>query len=97
VVVGAAPIQIGGSAVLDGVLDVSLADGFTPVNRQTYTILTADNVTDLGLALAGEAAGQFRLAVGAGSVGLTAVPEPGAIGLLVFGAAMFGPIRRRRG
>jgi hypothetical protein len=55
VVVGGGAISVSGSAVLDGVLDVSVADGFAPVNGQTYTVLTASSVTDLGLILGGDA------------------------------------------
>ncbi|MEX2317541.1 MAG: PEP-CTERM sorting domain-containing protein [Pirellulales bacterium] len=96
VVVGGAPINVTGSAVLDGVLDVSVADGFAPIHGQSYTVLTADSVTNLGLALSGEAAGSFRLSVGSDSVSLTAVPEPATLALLGLGAVALGFVRRRR-
>jgi hypothetical protein len=96
VVVGAAPIQVTGSAVLDGVLDVSLADGFNPVNGQTYTVLTAGSVSDLGLSLGGDAAALFRLAVGTGTVGLTAIPEPASAALACLSCAMAAILARRR-
>lgn len=98
VVVGGAPISVSGSAVLDGVLNVSLADGFSPVSGQTYTVLTAGSLTDMGLSLGGSAAGMFQLAIGAGSIGLTAIPEPGSMTLVAFGLAACGLAwRRRRG
>jgi hypothetical protein len=96
VVVGAMPIQVTGSAVLDGVLDVSLADGFNPVNGQTYTVLTAGSVSDLGLSLGGDAAALFRLAVGAGTIGLTAIPEPASAALACLACAMAAIFARRR-
>jgi hypothetical protein len=98
VVVGdGSAISVDGVASLSGVLDVSLADGFAPVSGQSYTVLTADQVTDLGLSLAGSAANLFTLSVGGGSVTLTAVPEPASTGLAVFAiaASLFGLGRRR--
>jgi hypothetical protein len=96
VVVGDSPIAVTGAAVLDGVLNVSLADGATLAYGQTYTVLTADSVTDLGLTLAGDLAGLFQLSVGDSSVGLTAVPEPTSMLLMAFGLTVVGLLRRRR-
>jgi hypothetical protein len=94
--VGGAAIDVTGSAVLDGVLDVSLADGFTPVVGQSYTVLTADSVTNAGLSLGGDAGGLFRLAVGGNSVSLTAVPEPSSIALWALALAASGLRSRRK-
>jgi hypothetical protein len=96
VVVGGAPIQVLGAAVLDGVLDVSLADGFTPVAGRSYSVLTADSVTDAGLSLSGSAAGMFRLAISDDSVALTAVPEPGHLSLAILASCGVILVRHSR-
>ncbi|HEY3392370.1 MAG TPA: PEP-CTERM sorting domain-containing protein, partial [Lacipirellulaceae bacterium] len=98
VTVGGEPIQVTGDAVLGGVLDVSLADGFTPLAGQSYPVLTADSVTDLGLSLSGEHAGLFRLSVSEGALSLVAaaVPEPAAIALMAMGLSAAALTRRRR-
>jgi hypothetical protein len=98
VVVGGSPIVVLGEAVLDGVLDVSLADGFRPSGGQSYTVLTASSVTDLGLSLSGSAAGRFRLSSTDGALLLTAVPEPAAASLLLIACvAAAVPLHRNRG
>ncbi|MEX2317539.1 MAG: hypothetical protein WD669_10340 [Pirellulales bacterium] len=89
--VGSTAISVTGAALLDGVLDVSLADGFAPVVGQSYTVLTADSVTDAGLSLGGDAGALFRLAVDGDSVSLTTVPEPSAVVLLLLGICGFYP------
>lgn len=53
-------LLVSGTATLDGVIDISLADGFTLNAGDRFAILTAANVNDLGLTLAGDA-GDFRL------------------------------------
>jgi hypothetical protein len=91
---GAEPISVSGDAVLDGVLDVSVPDGFAPDGR--YTVLTAGSVSDLGLSLGGDAAGMFRLIVGSGSVSLGAIPEPATLALFGLGISAASLIRPRR-
>jgi hypothetical protein len=44
-------------------------------------------VTDLGLVLGGDARTLFRLSVAAGTIGLTAIPEPAALALAAIGVA----------
>jgi hypothetical protein len=45
---------VSGAATLDGVVEISLADGFTPKPGDLFTIIKAGQVKDLGLSLAGE-------------------------------------------
>ncbi len=98
VAVGGDPIQITGDAVLGGVLDISLLDGFTPLAGQTYPVLTADRVMNMGLSLSGDSAGLFRLSVSEGAVSLVAaaVPEPATVAFLAIGASAGALLRRRR-
>jgi hypothetical protein len=96
VVVGDAPIHVSGAAVLDGSLDVSLAEGFTPAAGRTYAVLTAESVTDSGLRLSGDAAGLFRLSVTGDSIALIAVPEPTAAAIAICVGCAFATLRRRR-
>lgn len=51
---------VSGTASLDGVVEISLVDGFTPNPGDRFTILTAGLVNDLGLSLAGHSS-EFRL------------------------------------
>jgi hypothetical protein len=79
--VGESPIQIGGAAVLDGTLYISLASGFLPIPGHSYALLTADTILNLGVSLSGPAADQFRLAVDGNSLNLIAVtPGNGLLG-----------------
>jgi hypothetical protein len=95
--VGSEPIQVTGDAVLGGVLDVSLADGFTPLAGHSYPVLTADTVTNMGLTLGGESADLFRLSVSGSAVSLVAaaVPEASTMGLVGIGLSV-GALRRKR-
>ena len=65
-------LVITGSAALSGILDVSLINGFLPINGQQFTILTAGNVVNNGLVLGGSAASSFGLLVNSTSVVLQA-------------------------
>ena len=100
--VGGSVVEVLGDAVLDGMLDVSLADGFVPTLGDSYTVLTANSVTDAGLALSGDAASMFNLVIGNSSISLVAVgvPEPSTVFLATLGlaaGAYFRPRRCRRG
>jgi autotransporter-associated beta strand protein len=66
-------VTVGGSAMLDGLLSVSLSGGFTPSNGQQFTVLTAGSITDNGLVLGGPAASSFNMLVGSTSVVLQAI------------------------
>lgn len=96
--VGESPVEVAGTATLAGALEVALADGFTPQIGALYTVLTAESVTDAGLALTGAGASMFQLVVGADSVSLlaTAAPEPGMLAIVAGGLAMCAGVRRRR-
>ena len=92
---GSDSFSVTGDVSLDGVLDVTLADGYLPSG--SYTVLTAGGtLTDNGLTLHPSDVGAFSLSVTGGNVMLTAVPEPTAITLLLLGAvACFGSVRNR--
>ena len=66
-------LTIAGSASLDGILDVSLINGFTPSAGQQFTILTAGSIVNNGFVLAGSAASSFSLLVNSTSVILQAI------------------------
>jgi Dockerin type I domain len=76
---GAAPgtqydqLTIAGSATLDGTLNLSLINGFTPTIGQQFTVLTAGSIVNNGFVLAGSAAGSFTLLVNSTSVILQAI------------------------
>ena len=66
-------VGVEGNAMLAGVLDVSLINGFSPAAGQQFTVLTAGSVANNGLALGGSAASLFNLIVGTSSVTLQAI------------------------
>jgi T5SS/PEP-CTERM-associated repeat protein len=66
-------LTVAGSAAIDGILDVSLINGFTPTGGQQFTILTASNLINNGFVLSGSAAGSFNLLVNSTSVILQAI------------------------
>ncbi len=66
-------LTIAGSATLDGALDLSLINGFTPSGGQQFTILTAGSIVDNGFVLTGSAASLFNLVVNSTSVMLQAI------------------------
>ncbi len=70
-------LMVAGSATLDGLVDVSLINGFMPFGGQQFTILTAGNITNNGLALAAADASLFNLIIGSTSVILQAIGLPG--------------------
>ncbi len=66
-------LVVDGGALVDGILDVSLIDGFAPTPGQQFTILSAGSIVNNGLVLGGSAAGSFSLLVSSSSVILQAV------------------------
>jgi autotransporter-associated beta strand protein len=65
-------VNVTGNALVNGLIDVSLINGFTPTPGQKFTVMTAGSVTYDGLALTGSAASSFYLLVGPSSVTLQA-------------------------
>jgi fibronectin-binding autotransporter adhesin len=66
-------LTIAGSASIDGILNVSLINGFTPSGGQQFTILTAGSIVDNGFVLAGPAASSFSMLVNGSNVILQAI------------------------
>jgi hypothetical protein len=96
-------LNITGGANLDGLLNVSLLDGFVPSASDSFAILTAgslsgafDNVAGGHLDITG---GTFDVAYSPGGVTLSnfqAVPEPGTISVILLGITAAGVRRRYR-
>ena len=70
-------VTVDGDATLDGVLNVSLSNDFMLAPGQQFTVLTAAEITDNGLALGGTATNEFSLIIGSTSVILRAIDLPG--------------------
>jgi hypothetical protein len=93
---GYSQLNINGTAALGGTLDVSLFNGFTPYNGETFTFLTSAGLNSSVFAEYNglqEGNVTFTVAYGAGDVILDAfvgssVPEPGS--LVMFGIGMAG-------
>jgi hypothetical protein len=83
-------LSITGSADLDGTLNVESLNGFVPAIGDTYTFLTADNVT--GTFADVNSPYQLQLNYTATGLSVTVLPEPTAVA--VFAAA--GLLLRRR-
>jgi hypothetical protein len=66
-------LYVFGTAILDGILDVSLLNDFVPTGGQQFTIMDAPNIVNNGLTLGGPAASLFNLLVGPSSVILEAI------------------------
>ncbi len=56
-------LAVNGSATVNGTLEVSLIEGFSPPGGQEFTVLTSAVLTDEGLTLAGPSAEFFSLVV----------------------------------
>lgn len=62
-----------GDATVAGTLDVQLFNGYEPAAGEMFTVLSATNLIDNGIALAGPSAASFSLAVVNNSLVLTAL------------------------
>jgi hypothetical protein len=91
-------LVVAGIATLEGKLAVSFLNGFVPRVGDVFTVLTAQNVLNLGLTLESGLAAGLRLAVGPSSVALVAVPEPagGLLAVIALGCFVRCRPRRRR-
>ncbi|MDC0935043.1 PEP-CTERM sorting domain-containing protein [Pirellulales bacterium] len=70
-------LEIGGTATLDGLLDISLLS-FTPSTNDSFTVLTASSIIDNGLALSGQDAGFTFSIVGGAELVLNFASPGGA-------------------
>jgi hypothetical protein len=70
-------LTIGGSALIDGNLNLSLINGFRPTGGQQFTILTSSNIMNNGFELTGPAANLFTLLVSGTSVILETIDLAG--------------------
>ena len=92
-------VHVTGSASLEGYIDVSLIDGFSPNLGDAFTIMTADmgiSVGGAGLSIVGDGCFSWRIADGGTSLQLVSVPEPAAFTLLAIGAVLFAGFWRFR-
>jgi hypothetical protein len=66
-------LVVSGDAVLDGIIDVSLIDGFIPLPGQQFQVLSAAAIIENGVVLGGAAASLFNLIVDESTLILEAV------------------------
>jgi hypothetical protein len=95
-------LKVNGAAAIDGLLNVSLLDGFLPSATDSFSIVTAnslsgtfDNVSGNKISLTG---GTFDVAYSPTGVTLSnfqAVPEPGSVALIALAMTAAG-VRRQR-
>lgn len=92
-------LSIIGNAELDGELYIDLLGDYRPARGQTFDLLTADSLTDSGLALAGPYAGKFtwQIVPGSDTLQITSqLPEPTAGALVLLAAVLGLGLRPRR-
>lgn len=82
--------NVSGMATLGGSVFAELVGGFTPSIGDSFTVLTAGNLVNNGITLAGPLAGQMSLSVVGNRLVLTAtaVPEPATFALLLAALAL---------
>ena len=81
-------VNISNRAVLDGILNITLIDGFSPSLGDTFEIMTFGTRIGEFDTVAGTELSNglyFGLDYGAERLVLTAIPEPATLGLLVIG------------
>ena len=89
-------ILLAGGVMLDGVMNVSFMDGFMPAESDTFQLIDLGTATVTGwFSSVNTPAGWSLSASGSLYNNSTAVPEPAAILLALFGLALL-PRRRRR-
>lgn len=80
---------VGSSILLDGNIELHLLGGYTPTFGTTFDVMSADTLTDNGFVLTGAAASFFTYSIvdvgGFDTLRLSAVPEPGTVGLIALG------------
>lgn len=89
-------LDVLGAVALDGgTLDVSLADGFVPSPGETFEVIDAGSLTGSFSNVVLPATGAYAITYEPDGVFVTAIPEPGCVGLLAAGS-LFALARRRR-
>jgi hypothetical protein len=89
-----ADLLVGTTASLAGTLDVNFPTGFTPTLGDTYTILTAANLT--GTFSTVNSSFPFQINYSTTGVSLTAIPEPASLALFCFSFGLLARPRRRQ-
>ena len=83
---------VGGTAALGGTIDASLINGFAPAVGDTFDVILASGVTDLGISVTGPFSKSVVDLGGQEALRLTYVPEP--VSVLLFAAAGLAMLRR---
>lgn len=92
-------MDVSGTATLNGLLDVSLINGFSPLAGDTFDVLTAASIDPTGLALSGVPGFSWSVVSGGNGqilrLSASAIPEPSALGVCMV-VGLFALLRRRR-
>ena len=92
-------VHVTGSAFLEGCIDVSLIDGFSPNLGDAFTIMTADGgigVGGGGLSIIGDGCFSWQIIDGVSLQLVSTVPEPAAFTLLAIAAVLLAGFWRLR-